>query len=70
MLGIEGSAGIQRARQAGLKVSTGGAKRAAEKHGVASENIRLEVARSGTVGGQEDLIEDVAAALAAQQAAA
>ena len=45
------------------------AKRAGEKHGVASEKILLEMARRRTVGGQEDLIEDVAAALAAEQAA-
>jgi 4-hydroxy-2-oxovalerate/4-hydroxy-2-oxohexanoate aldolase len=45
------------------------AKRAGEKHGVPSEKILLEMARRRTVGGQEDLIEDVAAALAAEQAA-
>lgn len=45
------------------------AKRAGEKYGVASEKILLEMARRRTVGGQEDLIEDVAAELAAEQAA-
>jgi 4-hydroxy-2-oxovalerate/4-hydroxy-2-oxohexanoate aldolase len=45
------------------------AKRAGEKYGVASEKILLEMARRRTVGGQEDLIEDVAAELAAAQVA-
>lgn len=45
------------------------AKRAGAKYGVPSEKILLEMARRRTVGGQEDLIEDVAAALAAGQAA-
>lgn len=45
------------------------AKRAGAKYGVPSEMILLEMARRRTVGGQEDLIEDVAAALAAGQEA-
>ena len=45
------------------------AKRAGAKYGVPSEQILLEMARRRTVGGQEDLIEDVAAALAAGRAA-
>jgi len=40
------------------------AKRAAEKYGVSSRDILLEMGRMGTVGGQEDLIEDVALNLA------
>lgn len=43
------------------------AKRAGEKYGVKSHEILLEMANRKTVGGQEDLIEDVAAALAAQK---
>lgn len=45
------------------------AKRAGDKYGVPSEQILLEMARRRTVGGQEDLIEDVAVALAAKHAA-
>ena len=40
------------------------AKRAGQKYGVASHDILLEMARRRTIGGQEDLIEDVAAGLA------
>jgi len=40
------------------------AKRAAEKHGVPSNEILVELGRLGTVGGQEDMIEDVALNLA------
>jgi 4-hydroxy-2-oxovalerate/4-hydroxy-2-oxohexanoate aldolase len=36
------------------------AKRAAKKYGVPSEDILLELGRLKTVGGQEDMIEDVA----------
>lgn len=36
------------------------AKRAEEKHGVPARDILLELGRRGTVGGQEDMIEDVA----------
>jgi len=36
------------------------AKRAAEKYGVSSRDILVEMGRMNTVGGQEDLIEDVA----------
>jgi len=36
------------------------AKRAAEKYGVSSRDILVEMGRRKTVGGQEDLIEDVA----------
>lgn len=36
------------------------AKRAAQKYGVASEQILLELGKRKTVGGQEDMIEDVA----------
>jgi 4-hydroxy-2-oxovalerate/4-hydroxy-2-oxohexanoate aldolase len=40
------------------------AKRAAAKYGVGSHQILLEMAKRRTVGGQEDLIEDVARQLA------
>jgi 4-hydroxy-2-oxovalerate/4-hydroxy-2-oxohexanoate aldolase len=40
------------------------AKRAAEKYGVSSRDILVEMGRMNTVGGQEDLIEDVALNLA------
>ena len=40
------------------------AQRASEKHGVASEKILVELGRMKTVGGQEDMIEDVALNLA------
>jgi 4-hydroxy-2-oxovalerate/4-hydroxy-2-oxohexanoate aldolase len=36
------------------------AKRAAEKYGVSSRDILVEMGRRKTVGGQEDMIEDVA----------
>jgi len=36
------------------------AQRAAKKYGVASEDILMELGRMKTVGGQEDMIEDVA----------
>jgi 4-hydroxy-2-oxovalerate/4-hydroxy-2-oxohexanoate aldolase len=40
------------------------AKRAGERYGVSSRDILLEMARRRTIGGQEDLIEDVAMELA------
>ncbi|MGE0387043.1 MAG: 4-hydroxy-2-oxovalerate aldolase [Gammaproteobacteria bacterium] len=40
------------------------ARRAAERHGVSSAAILAEMGRHGTVGGQEDMIEDVALDLA------
>ena len=36
------------------------AKRAAEKYGLSSRDILVEMGRRRTVGGQEDMIEDVA----------
>jgi 4-hydroxy-2-oxovalerate/4-hydroxy-2-oxohexanoate aldolase len=39
------------------------AKRAAERYGVPSADILMEMGRQRTVGGQEDLIEDVAMTL-------
>ena len=36
------------------------AKRAEERHGIPAREILLELGRRGTVGGQEDMIEDVA----------
>jgi 4-hydroxy-2-oxovalerate/4-hydroxy-2-oxohexanoate aldolase len=41
-------------------------KRAQEKYGVPSHEILLEMARRKTVGGQEDLIEEIAIEMAAQ----
>jgi 4-hydroxy-2-oxovalerate/4-hydroxy-2-oxohexanoate aldolase len=50
------------------------AKRAEAKYGVSSRDILVELGRRGTVGGQEDMIEDVALdiskALAKEKAAA
>lgn len=40
------------------------AKRAGDKYGVASQEILLEMARRKAIGGQEDLIEDVAMEMA------
>ena len=42
------------------------AKRAQDKYGVPSHEILLEMARRKTVGGQEDLIEEIAIEMAAQ----
>jgi len=39
-------------------------KRAEQKYGVPSHQILLEMARRKTVGGQEDLIEDIAIEMA------
>ena len=46
------------------------AKRAGEKHGVASSDILVELGRMKTVGGQEDMIEDVALNLKAARTGA
>lgn len=46
------------------------AKRAAERYGVSSRDILVEMGRRKTVGGQEDLIEDVALDLARARARA
>ncbi|MDP6934782.1 MAG: 4-hydroxy-2-oxovalerate aldolase [Myxococcota bacterium] len=43
------------------------AKRAGEKYGVSSRDILVEMGRMKTVGGQEDLIEDVALDLARRE---
>jgi 4-hydroxy-2-oxovalerate/4-hydroxy-2-oxohexanoate aldolase len=46
------------------------AKRAARKYGVSSAKILVEMGRLKTIGGQEDLIEEVALSLAAEKSAA
>ena len=43
------------------------AQRAAAKYGVSSRDILMELGRMKTVGGQEDMIEDVAIDLARAQ---
>jgi len=45
------------------------AKRAAEKYGVSSRDILVELGRRKTVGGQEDMIEDLALDMARARAA-
>ena len=45
------------------------AKRAGEKYGIPSADILVEMGRLNTVGGQEDMIEDVALNLARERAA-
>tara|TARA_X000001036_G_scaffold434982_1_gene475372 strand:- start:1255 stop:2289 length:1035 start_codon:yes stop_codon:yes gene_type:complete len=42
------------------------AKRSAEKYGLSSRDILVELGRRGTVGGQEDMIEDLALEMAKQ----
>ena len=44
------------------------AKRAEQKHGVSSRDILIELGKRKTVGGQEDMIEDVALEIRRQQA--
>lgn len=43
------------------------AKRAEAKYGIAAREILLELGRRGTVGGQEDMIEDLALTMAKQR---
>jgi len=43
------------------------AKRAGEKYGVPSRDLLVELGRRGTVGGQEDMIEDLALTMAAER---
>lgn len=44
------------------------AKRSAEKYGLSSRDILVELGRRGTVGGQEDMIEDLALDMAREKA--
>ncbi len=46
------------------------AKRSAEKYGLSSRDILVELGRRKTVGGQEDMIEDLALDMAKEQGAA
>ena len=46
------------------------AQRAAEKYGLSSRDILVELGRMRTVGGQEDMIEDVAIDMARARAEA
>jgi len=43
------------------------AKRSAEKYNLSSRDILVELGRRGTVGGQEDMIEDLALDMAREQ---
>lgn len=43
------------------------AKRAEQKYGVSARDILVELGRRGTVGGQEDMIEDLALTMAKQK---
>jgi 4-hydroxy-2-oxovalerate/4-hydroxy-2-oxohexanoate aldolase len=45
------------------------AKRAEERYGVSSRDVLVEMGRRKTVGGQEDMIEDVALELVKRHAA-
>ncbi|MDO5638314.1 MAG: 4-hydroxy-2-oxovalerate aldolase [Neisseria sp.] len=45
------------------------AKRAEQKYGVPARDILVELGRRGTVGGQEDMIEDLALTMSKQQGA-
>ena len=51
-------------RRASTRRSSSSRKRAGEKYGVSSRDILVEMGRRKTVGGQEDMIEDVALDLA------
>lgn len=43
------------------------AQRAAAKYGISARDILVELGRRGTVGGQEDMIEDLALTMAKEK---
>jgi 4-hydroxy-2-oxovalerate/4-hydroxy-2-oxohexanoate aldolase len=43
------------------------AKRAGEKYGISARDLLVELGRRGTVGGQEDMIEDLALTMSTEK---
>ena len=43
------------------------ARRAGEKYGIPARDLLVELGRRGTVGGQEDMIEDLALTMSSQK---